>query len=154
MISTVDDTHELMQSLRRQVELYLQLGSLARKQRSLITGDDTELLLKLLAQRQKLTAELTELGQSMAPLRQRWPQVRASLAEADRSEAERMINQVSQCLTQLLADDEQDMRMLAVRKQKVGTSLEQVRSAKQAVAAYAHQSVPTTTRFDRIHDES
>ncbi len=148
------EARELLGLLLRQVQLYDELTALARRQRRLIAEEDTSPLLKLLAQRQKLTAELTELNGRMTPLRAQWDEVRDSLAPEDRQRARTLVSQVNERLAALLATDEEDARMLSIRKQRVGTELEKVRCTKRAVSAYGVSSEADVAHFDQTHEES
>lgn len=155
---TYDDKNSFRQAteivglLSRQLSLYDQLTSLAEKQRKLVAAEDTRPLMKVLAQRQRLTIELEALNARMAPLRDTWPTVRDGLDAQDRSMADDLISKVNSRLKTLLDGDAADVELLQLRKQRVGTDLGTVRNRRKAVAAY-QTTVNNPTHFDRLHNE-
>ncbi|HNO77906.1 MAG TPA: hypothetical protein PKN33_07575 [Phycisphaerae bacterium] len=155
---TYDDKNSFRQAteivglLSRQLSLYDQLTSLAEKQRKLVAAEDTRPLMKVLAQRQRLTIELEALNARMAPLRDTWPTVRDGLDAQDRSMADDLISKVNSRLKTLLDGDAADVELLQLRKQRVGTDLGTVRNRRKAVAAY-QITVNNPTHFDRLHNE-
>ena len=155
---TYDDKNSFRQAteivglLSRQLSLYDQLTSLAEKQRKLVAAEDTRPLMKVLAQRQRLTIELEALNARMAPLRDTWPAVRDGLDAQDRSMADDLISKVNSRLKTLLDGDAADVELLQLRKQRVGTDLGTVRNRRKAVAAY-QTTVNNPTHFDRLHNE-
>ena len=151
--ATRDSVSDVLGLLDRQVSLYGKLETLAQKQRALITNEDTAPLLKVLAQRQRLTTALQEINDQIAPFRSDWPRFKQSMAPIDRARVEELVRQANERLGNLLDQDEQDVRMLSARKQRVGSMLKGVCSGKQAIAAYKRSS-PATARLDRTHEES
>ncbi len=156
---TYDDKNSFRQAteivglLSRQLSLYDQLTSLAEKQRKLVAAEDTRPLMKVLAQRQRLTIELEALNARMAPLRDTWPTVREGLDAQDRAMADELISKVNTRLKTLLDGDAADVEMLQLRKQRVGTELGTVRNRRKAVAAYQGANNSNPTHFDRLHNE-
>ncbi len=144
---------EIVGLLSRQLSLYDQLTGLAEKQRELVSAEDTRPLLKLLAQRQRLTIELEALNARMEPLRNTWLEVRDDLEPVDRAMAEDLIFKVNTRLKGLLDGDAADVELLQLRKQRVGTELGTVRNRRKAVAAYQTTSSATPTHFERLHNE-
>ncbi|NOX58262.1 MAG: hypothetical protein GXP29_05310 [Planctomycetes bacterium] len=144
---------EMVGLLSRQLSLYDQLTALADKQRGLISAEDTRPLLKLLAQRQRLTIELEALNKRMEPVRIAWPKVRDGLEPQDRAMTEDLIAKVNKRLKGLLEGDAEDVELLKIRKQRVGTELGGVRNRRKAVAAYQSAANVTVPHFDKTHSE-
>jgi hypothetical protein len=138
--------------LRRQRDLYVRLQSLAEKQRSMLADDDTRPLLNVLAQRQQLMQELTQLSIQMTLLRRDFADLKASWKAAERTEAERLVAEVDSRLKSLLAGDEEDAKHLRLRQQSVQSSLTASRGQAQALAAYRSAgSNQPTARFEETH---
>ncbi len=132
----VQTTEGFLTLLDREAALYAKLESYASKQRSLITRDDTGPLLALLADRQKLSTELAQIGATLAPIRKRWETYRTGLSDADRTEAERLFGETARRLGHIMEVDEQDARMLQARKQVTAQGLRARHSAGVALSAY------------------
>ena len=147
------DIANLSRLLERQIALYDSLQSLAERQHRLITSGETTPLLKLLAERKRLTAELTQLGQQMAPIRERWPQTLERLDTTQRACVERLIAQVNGRLEKLIVTDAEDARRLAMQKDSVGRELGKLHSKRAAVSAYRSPETVASC-LDRVHEES
>lgn len=142
---------ELLDNLRTQVGLYEALEALSQKQRELVSREDTAPLLSLLATRQRLTTKLHELGERINPARTRWNEVKASLGEAQRIEAETLLERVRGQLRRLIEQDESDARKLYARRQTVGDALGAVRQSRSAIGAYRKEAGSGATRLDQTH---
>src|SRR3990172_7486800 len=94
----VERTEEVLGLLREQSALYTRLESFAARQRSLVRADDTAPLLMLLADRQRLSAELTRLATRLAPVRRGWTLFRERCSASQRAGADGLISVVSQRL--------------------------------------------------------
>ncbi|MCH7814220.1 MAG: flagellar export chaperone FlgN [Planctomycetes bacterium] len=150
-----DQAAEVMSLLRRQCALYRALKHLARRQRALITQEDSAPLLEVLGQRQKLTHDLVELNRQLAPYRDAWALARESLAPGDRGEADRIVSEVSDLLKGIIEEDEHDARLLSARKSQTAAALQANQAERQTVSAYAAVAAgPAGARFDQISEES
>ncbi|MBU0718045.1 MAG: hypothetical protein KJ749_07340 [Planctomycetes bacterium] len=137
--------------LRKQVALQTELESRAARQRTLIAADDAGPLLKLLAERQELVGKLTETCAQFKVLQPNWESVRERMTEAQRTEAVRLLAGIKEQFQRTIERDEQDARLLAVRKQAVAGVLRTTHSTNQAIEAYrvpAEQS----KRFDQVDE--
>lgn len=126
----------VMVLLREQALLYGRLESYARRQRSLVTGSDTEPLLSLLAERQKLAVELGRVAERLAPIRRTWATFRGRLSPAQRAEADRLVEETTLQLQRVIESDERDARLLEARKQMTADALRSARRTGDALSAY------------------
>lgn len=122
--------------LGREAAMYAKLESYASKQRGLITREDTGPLLTLLADRQRISTELAQIGATLGPIRKRWETYRTGLSDTHRAEAERLFGETARRLGHIMEVDEQDARMLQARKQVTAQSLRARHSAGVALSAY------------------
>ena len=146
-VDGVDDPQEVLGLLRRQDSLYAKLESFADRQRNLVTADDVGPLLTVLADRQRLAGELAEISQRLGPVRQRWSTYRTSLTRPQLDEAERLLDGAADRLNRVIACDEQDARVLSVRREAVARALQVSHSAGEAMQAY-QQNTKRTGRLD------
>ena len=149
----VERTEEVLGLLREQSALYTRLESFAARQRSLVRADDTAPLLMLLADRQRLSAELTRLATRLAPVRRGWTLFRERCSASQRAEADGLISVVSQRLQRVIESDEKDARVLSVRKQRVATNLQATHRVGQAISAY-REPAGALTGTDRLDEAS
>ena len=151
---SVDDTPGVMPDLadgvldllREQASLYAKLESMATRQRSLVTEDDVGPLLGLLADRQRLSDQLTKLSTRLTPVRREWETYRRCLSPTQQDEADRLLSDAGGRLRRIIESDEQDARVLSGRKQAVATALQATHSTSQALQAYR----TPTGRSDRL----
>lgn len=146
------DDGVVLDMLREQASLYARLEVYARRQRELVSGDDTGPLLAVLADRQRLSAELAELGATLAPYRRNWERYRGGLNEVGRSEADRLVAETAACLRRVMESDEQDARLLSARRTLTVREMQSTRAAGTAMAAYRPTADVSAggrpTRFD------
>ena len=131
----VEKPEEILGWLREQSALYARLESFAARQRSLVSADDIAPLLSLLADRQRLSVELTRLATRLAPVRRRWSAFRERFSASQRTEADGLKSDVTQRLRRVIESHEKDARILSVRKQGVSSSLEATHRVGQAISA-------------------
>ncbi|MCK4660292.1 MAG: hypothetical protein KAV82_12285 [Phycisphaerae bacterium] len=137
---TTDDRsagHKAMELLGRQLNLYQRIEQLAEAQRRLIEGDDSRPLLRLLSERQKLTAELTRLNHELAPYRQRWEALKVAMLPSERRAMEEMVKKAAARLRRILEKDEADGQLLAAKKSRARHDIGTLGTAQRTLAAYA-----------------
>ena len=83
---TTDIGGKLIELLTQQSLLYRQLQELAQKQTDLVNGSDPEMLLKILAARQRLIDRLAAVDRQLQPIRDDWTTVSQSLNPSQRHE--------------------------------------------------------------------
>jgi hypothetical protein len=127
---------EVLGLLRRQAALFLRLEQFASRQRTLVREDDAAPLLSLLADRQKLSAELTGIARQLAGVRAEWPAFRERLSGDQRAEADVLLRDSSLRLRRVMEGDETDARLLCVRRGAVADDLRVTHAAGEAVSAY------------------
>lgn len=137
---TLEDPRSILELLRLQERLYAKLEAFAIRQRGLVTGDEVGPLLSLLADRQRLSEQMAQLGQKLEPIRRDWPTHREALAPDDRAEAERLLAETEERLKRLIEGDEHDARVLSARKEAVARTLRATHATSQAVSAYQSPS--------------
>jgi hypothetical protein len=135
-VAAVESPEDVLTLLRRQASLYAGLESLATRQRSLVTEDEVSPLLGLLGERQKLSQELSVIATSLAPSRKEWAVYRRRFTPSQRTEAERLLQDINGRLQRIIETDEHDARVLSARKQAVAQTLRATHSTSQAISAY------------------
>jgi hypothetical protein len=137
----------VMDLLHRQDELFGRLEGLAARQKDLITSEDMEPLVGLLACRQRLCTELSLVTRELAPIRRDWTAERLRLEIPQRREADELMSRAGDRIRRLMDCDEEDARKLSIRKQAVGQTLRAAGGAQQALNAY-RAGAERTSRLD------
>lgn len=132
---------EALALLRRQALLFAKLESVAVKQGDLISRDDATPLLALLADRQRLAMDLSQIGRRLESARRNWVATRNALTPLEQDEADGLLTQVRERMRRLIDNDERDARVLSARKESVATSLRQTQTVGKAVSAYRPHGV-------------
>ncbi len=145
-----DDVQHMLKLLRRQASLFAGLETLTSSQRGLVTSEDTGPLLRLLADRQKLSTELADIASHLDPVRRDWPEVRKRLTPEQRADADRYLSESGKRLQRIMESDEQDARVLGARKRMVTDTLRGAHDTGQAISAYQRRggARPGVTRLD------
>ena len=144
---------EVLQLLEEQAKLYEQLAVLAGRQRTLITADNAEPLLGILAQRQRLTTRIAHLADQLKPVREQWPAYRARLTPAQQQRADHLLTSVQQLLSRVMASDEQDAKLLKARKEATANGLRGNQANRAVLAAY-QTPASERGRFDEVNEQS
>lgn len=144
---------DVLALLQQQVDLYRDLETLANRQRNLISEEDPHPLLRLLADRQKLTDELTATSRRLEPFRTNWPVVRESLTREQRSTADQLLTEAGERLGRIIAADKTDAQLLAARKSRTATAVSKVQPGRRMLTAYAGLPRASGTRLDRMDEQ-
>jgi len=130
----------LLTLLRHQRTLHRQLRILSERQRSLVSQDDTETLLKMLAERQRLVDGLVELNARLAPYRSCWTTFYAGLDETCRKEVSELLEEVNGSLAAILQSDRKDTATLTARRQSMAGRVAAFDAGSRAITAYGNSN--------------
>lgn len=148
--SAESDGEEVMSLLSGQLNLYERLRKLVDRQHELISQEDPSPLIALLAERQRLTADLASASARLAPVREKWSRVRETLTADQRDKSERMLASVADHLTAIIAADSRDVTQLEVRKRSVAAEMRSLPRTGAMLSAYGRSNSSGTTAFDRM----
>jgi hypothetical protein len=138
---------QMIELLSQQRALYERLTKLSQSQRSLITGDRTEQLLSVLAERQRLVEAIQQLAERMRPLQSAWPKLCGDVEAGQVEHVDRLLADIRRLLGGLLEQDQNDADLLAARKQTTAAAVAECRKGRRVDAAYAAQAYqPTASR--------
>lgn len=143
-----DSTGAVLELFRAQAELYGRLEACAERQRPLIVEDDATRLMAVIADRRRLTEQLTAIGQRLAPVRAAWTEWCARFSPAERVEADRLVAEAERTLRGLMEADDHDCRLLAAKKETAARALRATQSGSQAMSAYRAPAPSSASRFD------
>jgi len=132
-----DAGRKVIELLTRQSLLYRELRSLAVRQTELVTGEDPETLLKVLANRQRLINRLSAIDAELEPIRADWERVAATLSNEQRHEVQRLVGEVQAVLGEILSRDARDTESLNRQKQQVSGQIRAAAEGRRLNRAYA-----------------
>ena len=135
----------LVKLLERQQALVEQLGGLSERQASLIEAGESDALVSLLAQRQKIMDQFIASQDSLTTLSDACRRDGA-VADGTRKRIGALIADISERLSEIMSRDEQDRQQLESNRHQVGESLAGVTTAKAAQHAYV-RSRAVNNRF-------
>lgn len=141
------DEGRLIELLTHQRSLYRKLKTLAERQKTLVMRDDTEMLITLLADRQRLVDGLVKLNEQIAPYRRNWSEFYSSLAVDKRDEIADLLEEVNASLGTILQNDARDTAMMTVRRERVAAEMGEVDGGRRACAAYSSQRAQERNRL-------
>lgn len=147
----VDIGRKLIQLLSQQQLLYRQLKELAGKQSQLVDGSDPEMLLKVLAGRQRLIDRLALVDRELEPIRDDWRDVSESLPKEQREEAQELLADVQKILGEILASDEADWKSLNQQQQKVAGQIQNASKGQKLNRAYGQSMANSKNRYFDAH---
>lgn len=135
---TADCGSKVIQLLDQQHLLYQQLNELARKQTDMVAGGDSEMLLRILAGRQRLIDRITQIDRELEPYRAEWARISESMAPAERQKAQELVADVQKLLGEILDRDKRDTEMLSGQKQQVSSQIQSASVGRRMNKAYGH----------------
>jgi hypothetical protein len=150
MNATMESPEIVLDLLREQDHLYGQLEAIAVRQRTIVTNESTAPLFTLLADRQRLSMTLHDVAKRLQPIRTRWQEFRRECSDSQRSEVDTLVRRCSERLQRVIAGDEADARLLAVRKQTVSRQLKELDHVSQGINAYRGATV--RSRIDCMNE--
>ncbi len=126
--------------------LYQQLEALSLRQHELVESEDTDALLGVLNERQRLIEYITDVASRMTPYRARWDDHVGKLAEGEREALRRGLDDLASMMARIADRDEHDRRTMEDRRQRVQSQISGVKRGGVAVRSYG-QSAPRGPRF-------
>ncbi len=146
-LSTADESNEVFTLLQKQRDLYRELKSHSEQQDALIANGETDQLLSLLAQRQRLIDGLGQVSSSLAPYRSRIAAI-ADQASGEMGEQMRsMVEEVRVLLESIIATDDKGKADLEAARDKVGGQIRQAAGAVAAAGAYGKAAPVSSPKF-------
>jgi hypothetical protein len=137
----------LIEMLLHQKELVGRLDKLALGQMELIDAGESDALLDLLGDRQRIVDELTASQDSVVGL-SRSLHGRDDIGTGIRDRITELVDDISDQLLRVVNRDEQDRARLRTARERAADGLTQVRTAKRARQAYVNDQ----TRNNRFAD--
>lgn len=137
----------LVKALTRQCELCRSLDALSTRQSEQIRGGDSDGLLRVLAERQGIIDQVSELNDRIAPYRQQWETCLAAAGKDDRTRLEMLVNQLTGVVERIARQDDVDRAALEVQRSALSSELGDVIRGRGAVAAYNGAGTPNRPLF-------
>ena len=122
--------------LTRQRDLYLRLKDLAYRQRELVDKSDPEMLLKVLANRQRIIDQLSIIDRQLRPIREDWQKISDGFSNSDRNSVNLLVDQVKKTIEEILHRDKKDTETLTSKKNEIAVELKKTRTGRQMGKAY------------------
>ncbi|MBE7559971.1 hypothetical protein HS125_13935 [bacterium] len=146
-----DVLDQLLAHLGRQREVYQRLvdeATVLRKEAGKSPEEaDVTAILAAVEAREGSLAELARLDAALAPLRQRWNDVRDRFSAAERRPLGELVEELARLMQSVLALEDENCRLVEQHTAALGRELERVRRARRAGDAYKEQDRPGDPRF-------
>jgi len=136
----MDIGSDLIQLLTQQRLLYRQLRELAQKQGELVDGSNPEMLLRVLAARQRIIDRLRGIDKELKPIRDEWRVIASKLPAPQQQEAQKLVAEVQEILGEIIARDEKDTKVLSGQQHQVAREIKTAVAGKRVHQAYAQSS--------------
>ena len=142
-----NETQEVFALLQQQRDLYRELKSHSEQQDTLIANGETDQLLSLLAQRQRLIDGLGQVSSSLAPYRSRIAAIAEQASDGIGLQMREMVEEVRVLLESIIACDEKGRANLEAARDQVGSQIRQAAGAVAAAGAYGKPASTTGPKF-------
>jgi len=141
------DGPTLIGLLTEQRRLYEQLKDLSCRQSEYIAQSDTQQLLSVLAARQDVVDQLTQLNEKIGYQPEQLAEMAADLPDDQRDGIRRLFDEIQAILEQIIRQDDDDRKQLTAASQKTGQQLKQVNQTGTAIHAYKSAPSSDAARF-------
>lgn len=140
-------TDALLDVLDRQQALADRLAELSHRQQSLIEADQTDDLLSLLGQRQKLVDQFLTVQDRFAELTAEFDQRLETLPASMRTDLRARIDAISAQLDTIMKTDQNDQARLENARGRVVKTIEKIGASRRASSAYGSPGKKTNARY-------
>ena len=130
------DAERLLSVLATQRDLYRQLHHLSEQQRRIISLEDPDHLLTVLAARQKIIDRLQGISDVLAPLRENWETIARALPADRTAQVDAVLGEIRDLLAGIMECDESDGQRLSARMVDTGRQLQSTDRQRQANTVY------------------
>jgi len=122
--------------LGRQVGLYEELDRLGGQQSELVQAGDADRLIGLLARRQELIDQVTELNRELEPFTSQWETLVERLPSRHREQIQAQIARLGELVETITRRDKADHEALETRRAALASDMNSLGRSRAAVAAY------------------
>jgi len=153
---TAEETSELIKCLTAQQRSYETFSALSQKQLELIGSGETDELLGVLSRKQDILHQIDAIDCRLAPLKEKWPEVRCTLAAGIRAEVEAAIDQVRDVLAEVIDLERQSEQQLCSRREATLNEIRRANEGQHVHRAYSDSGRAmgnTGNRYVDITDE-
>ena len=120
----------------------------------MVDGKNPEMLLRVLADRQRLVDRLTKVDRELEPIRNDWREISQSLPPVQRQQVQHLISNTQEILAAILAQDERDTKTLGQQQQVVAREIRGASSGKRINQAYSQdRTTGGQSRYLDTHTE-
>ncbi len=116
--------------------LYVELDGLSAQQGALIDAADTDALLGVLGERQRVVAQLEGAGERFDPFRRRWEELMSALDAARREAFAVRVKRLMETIGRISERDDRDRKALEQQRMAVTDEMASLSRGRSAMAAY------------------
>jgi hypothetical protein len=129
--------------LGRQLGLYRQLAELSNRQHDLVERDQTDGLMAVLADRQRLIDQIADINGEVEPFAAHWVTLAAKLNDTQRASIGVQLGELDELVASISARDEHDRSVLESRRAEASSALDGLSKRKAAMGAYGGGATST-----------
>jgi hypothetical protein len=145
-------TEQLALLVRRKADLLVLLKQFTEKQLGVIAGEDTALLLKLLAGKQSLVDQLQAVERELAPFREQDPEQRMWRTPEDRRQCQQLAATCETLIQEILELDRRGEGELVRRRDAAAEQLQGLHTTAHAHRAYLQIPQSVAGGFDLVSE--
>lgn len=131
-----DNGRRLHRLIRAQRDLYRQLHDLATQQRQALENGSTQAVLGVLARRQGVIDELTEVAGKVSAAGARWSELADELPDDERADLRSTVDEVKRLAEEVMHRDAEDEATLRGMRREAGGELRTFHASRSAASAY------------------
>lgn len=144
---------QMLRLLGSQRDLFAQILDRARRQLQLIDTGDTDALMRLLGEKQRLIQQNETINRELEPVRRQWEQFRDAAGAGLRQPIEQAFEQLRGHIAEVVELENQAQARAEKAKSEAGAQVGRMQTGKAMLKAYggARRAAPPDPRF---HDKN
>lgn len=143
-----DDVIALRDGLAEQKGLYLDMETVAARQKGVLASGDEEALERLMDEKRAILEKVGTVEARIADAKRRWKDLRERIGAEDRARIEQLMDEVGAVLQRLMALETEGHAMLQERQRQTGDQLRALWKTRQLPKSYGPPAAgPSEPRF-------
>jgi len=133
---------QIVEYLRKELVLYESIYKLTVRQKESVQGNDTDLLMGILNQKQKYIRRIDIVQHDLVAATRQWPEIRDRIARPRRDLINGLSEKVKAVLGNIILLEKENMCLVQSRKEALEERMQRTRAGKDTINHYLSSAKP------------
>jgi hypothetical protein len=131
---------QIVEYLRKELVIYESIYKLTVRQKESVEGNDTDLLMGILNQKQKYMQKADVVQRDLVAATRQWPSIRERTSQPRRDLIAVLTNKVKAKLNEIIVLEKENMCLVQSRKEALEVRMQRNRAGKDTIGHYLSSS--------------